>query len=64
MYKCIGMVNCVVVEKVIVDKGMPNFLYKFPRYENLKQQQWLIKIKRTNIQSIQHVRMCHAYCFG
>ena len=23
-----------------------------------------IKIKRSNIQSIQHDRMCHAYCLG
>ena len=37
--------------------------YKVPRDEHLKQQ-WLIKIKRGNIQSIQHDRMCHAYCFG
>ena len=29
---------------------------------NLKQQ-WLIKLKRRNIQSIP-VRICHAYCFG
>ena len=26
--------------------------------------QWLIKIKLRNIQLIQHVRMCHTYCFG
>ena len=38
-------------------------LDKFPMDKNLKQQ-WLIKIKRRNIQLIQHVRMCHAYCFG
>ena len=31
--------------------------------ENLKQQ-WPIKIKRRNIQSIQHAKMCHAYCLG
>ena len=37
--------------------------YTFPREENLKQQ-WLIKIKRTNIQSIWHVRICHVYCFS
>ena len=30
---------------------------------NLKQQ-WLIKVKHRNIQSIQHVRMCQGYCFG
>ena len=28
-------------------------------HRNLKQQ-WLIKIKRRNIQSIQLVKMCHA----
>ena len=37
--------------------------HKFPKDENLKQQ-WLIKIKRRNIQSIQDAWMCHAYCFG
>ena len=36
---------------------------KFSRDENLKQQ-WLIKIKCKNIQSIQHARMCYAYYFG
>ena len=40
--------------KVIVDQGRPKF-YKFPNVKNLKQQ-WLLKIKPTNIQSIQHVR--------
>ena len=39
-----------------------NSFHKFPRDENLKQQR-LIKIKRRNIQSIKHARMCHAYCF-
>ena len=42
--------------------GGLNF-YKFRRKENLKQQ-WLMKIKRRNIQSIQHTRICHACCFG
>ena len=37
--------------------------HKFPKEENLKQQP-LIKIKRRNIESIQHVKMCHTYCFG
>ena len=37
--------------------------YKFPKDENLKKQ-YLIIIKHRNIQSIQYVRMCHAYCFG
>ena len=26
------------------------------------KQQWLIKLKRRNIHSIQHARICHAYC--
>ena len=34
--------------------------YKFPRNENLKQQ-WLLKIKRSNIQSMQHVRKSHLH---
>ena len=38
-------------------------MYKFSRDENLKRP-WLIKTKRRNIQSIQPIRMCHAYCFG
>ena len=33
------------------------------RKGNMKQQ-WLIKTKRKNIQLIQHVRMCHTFCFG
>ena len=37
--------------------------YKFPKDKNLKRQ-WLIKVKHKNIQSIQHVIMCHGYCFG
>ena len=48
------------MKNVIVDKGRS---YKFPRKENLKEQ-WPIKINRKNIQSAQHVRMCHAYCLG
>ena len=48
--------------KMIVDKGRPKFC-KFPREENLKHE-WFIKIKRRNIQSIQHVRISHTYCFG
>ena len=28
------------------------------------KQQWFIKVKSRNIQSIQHARMCHAYCIG
>ena len=38
-------------------------VYKFSREENLKQQ-WLIKIKRRNIQAIQQARMNQAYCVG
>ena len=48
----------LLTAKVTVDKGRPKF-HKFPRDENLKQQ-W----KRRNIQSIQHIRMCHTYCFS
>ena len=33
------------------------------RYKNLKQQ-WFIRIKHRNMQWMQHVRVCHAYCFG
>ena len=62
------MVICVAVDcKSDSRQGKPVFIkgsfYMFPREENLKQQ-WLIKIKRRNIQSIEHVRMCHACCFG
>ena len=55
----------IFIETVIcvaVDCKSGSF-YKFSRDENLKQQ-WLIKIKYRNIQSIQHARMCHAYYFG
>ena len=34
--------------------------YKFPVDENLKKQ-WLIKIKRKNIQSMKHARICHLH---
>ena len=44
-------------------QGRRTKCYEFPREENLKQQ-WLIKIKRRNIQSIQQPRMNHAYCVG
>ena len=36
------------------------FSKEFSSDENLKQQ-WLIKIKRRNIQSMQHVRMYHTH---
>ena len=60
-----GMVICVAVDCKSDSKQGKAFLsfYKFPRNEILKQQ-LLIKIKRRNIQSIKHARMCHAYCFG
>ena len=51
------MVICVAVD------CKSGSFHKFSRDENLKQQ-WLIKIKCRNIQSIQHARMCHAYYFG
>ena len=56
------MVTCVVVltVKVILDLREGINFYKFPSEENLKQQ-WLIKVKLRNIQSIQHARMSYAY---
>ena len=57
------MVICVAVDckRNSIREGLS--FYKFPRDKNLKQQ-CLIKTKRRNIQSIQHSRMCHTYCFG
>ena len=52
----------LLILKATLDNEGPNF-FKLPSEENLKQQ-WLIKIKSRNIQSIQHARMCHAYYFG
>ena len=43
-------------------KGRPKFHKRRKRRKS--EQQWLIKIKRRNIQSIQYVRICHAHCFG
>ena len=40
--------------KVIVDKGESKFLLISKREKNLKQQ-WFIKVKRGDIQLIQHV---------
>ena len=48
------MVICMTVNcKRDSRQGEGLSFYKFPMDENLKQQ-WLIKIKRRNIQSIQH----------
>ena len=33
------------------------------RISQVMKQQWLIKIKRRNIQLLQHIRMCHVYCY-
>ena len=57
------MVICVAVNCKSDSTREGLSFYKFPRDKNLKQQ-WLIKIKCRNIQSIQHARICHAYCFG
>ena len=58
------MVICVAVDcKSDTRQRRAQIFKKLPREENLKQQ-WLIKMKCRNIQSIQHARMCHAYCFG
>ena len=41
-------------------QGKAISFYKFPKNENLKQQ-WLLKIKRVNIQLMQHARICHLH---
>ena len=41
-------------------QGKAISFYKFPRNENLTQQ-WLLKIKCSNIQSMQHFRICHLH---
>ena len=41
-------------------QGKAISFYKFPKNENLKQQ-WLLKIKRINIQLMQHARICHLH---
>ena len=51
----------MVISWLLTVQGRASF-YKFSRDENLKQQ-WLIKAKRRNIQSIQHARMYRAYYF-
>ena len=60
--KCIvEMAICVAVDcKSDSRQGKAISFYKFPRNENLKQQ-WLLKIKRSNIQSMQHARICHLH---
>ena len=53
----------IFIEMVKTDsRQIKAYFFKFRGDENLKQQ-WLIKRKRRDIQSIQHDRMCHAYRF-
>ena len=59
----IEMVISVAVDYKSDSRQVDLFFYKLPRDINLKQH-WFIKTKCRNIQSIQHVRMCHAYCLG
>ena len=57
------MVICVAVDcKSDIWSSENLGFYNFARDKNLKQQ-WFIKVNRRNIQSLKHVRMCHAYCF-
>ena len=55
------MVICVAVDcKSDSRQGKAISFYKFPRNENLKQK-CLLEIKRSNIQSMQHARICHLH---
>ena len=47
--------------KVMVDKGRPKFLYISKEQKSVLAMAH--RLKRRNIPPIQHVRMCHAYCF-
>ena len=47
--------------KVMVDKGRPKFLYISKEQKSVLAMAH--RLKRRNILPIQHVRMCHAYCF-
>ena len=49
---------CIIFETNIFIKMVICVAFNCKRDENLKQ--WFIKIKRGNIRSIQHVRMCYA----
>ena len=65
---CIKFETNIFIEMIICvaasckSKSRISF-YKFSRDQNLKHS-WLIKIKRRYIRSMQHARMCDAYCFG
>ena len=53
------MVICVAVDCRCDNSAREGInFHKFQKEENLKQQ-WLIKIKRRNIQLIKNARMCH-----
>ena len=56
MYFKIWLPAWLLTVEVIVDKKKSLSFYNFARDENMKQQ-WLIKINRRNIQSIQHAKM-------
>ena len=57
----VEMVICVAIDRKSASRqGKVISFYKFPRNENLKQK-WLLKIKRSNIQSMQHARICHLH---
>ena len=47
--------------KVMVDKGRPKFLYISKEQKSVLAMAH--RVKRRNIPPIQHVRMCHVYCF-
>ena len=47
--------------KVMVDKGRPKFLYISKEQKSVLAMAH--RLKRRNIPLIQHVRICHAYCF-
>ena len=54
------MVGCVAV-KVTVDKGRPKFRWD-EDYETAMARKNEMSRNR-NVQSTQHARICHAYCF-
>ena len=57
------MVICLAVGCKSDTKQGKAYFFEFPRQENLKQQ-WLMKIKCRNIQSMQQARMNYAYYVG
>ena len=61
----VEMVICVAVgcksdSRQVEASTSSGSFYKFPKNENLKQQ-WFLKIKRSNIQSMQHARIRHLH---